>query len=115
MKEFKKVFNYRFNNLHCARATSITLFHLLNYRRCLQTNIADTYGLSTPLIKKVIAILLELGLINSYPTKRVTNIGVRVNLIDYAITLTGKDKTMVLGELLQNIVNGLKQHKPVTL
>lgn len=109
LKEYNKLFNCHLSNLHKARALSVILVHLSNYTRCLQTSMSNTYGLSWPLIKKVLTELLALGLIKEYPVKRKTNIGVYVPLFGYSITVDGKDKAKQLSELLESKVALLKK------
>jgi len=105
--EFKKLFNTDLRSLHHARAQSIIVIHLSKYNRCLQTNMADTYGLSGRLILKVITMLLDAGYIRAYPTKRKTNIGVYVPLTAYGITPTGKEMVKGLNDLLEMTISKL--------
>jgi hypothetical protein len=100
LREYLKVFNVDLKSLHHARASSVILFHLSKYSRCLQTNMANLYGLSCPLINKILKLLLEGGLIISHPTRRKTNINAYVLLTAYSITPLGKEHVKHLNDLL---------------
>lgn len=110
LKEFTKVYNYHLSSLAIARACSITLCHFNKYHRGLKTTIQNIYNIKWSTMTQVLEILTGLGLIRSYPTKRITNIGKYVNLTNYGITVKGKEVAADLNELLSKKVN-LRRNK----